>query len=170
MTSDFNEIYSDLIYLELTKTTRAADMECLKFGTHYVENEKGVKSNVGEISLHIQCHWRLTNNNRIIVGSSDLYEPVDETVEYDENFNYSKINSNFRDIEFRKFIKETKPRVKTLNIDSYGGIEIYFENNIKLIAYSFSGSKNGDNEYWRIFDNRNESRKHLISKSTGIEN
>ena len=43
-------------------------MECLKFGIVYRTDKDGKQNNVGEFALHLQCPWRLTNENEIIVG------------------------------------------------------------------------------------------------------
>ena len=78
MTEKINQILLALVGLPLTRTTRAANMECLKFGTLFQTDKNGETYNVGELELHLQCPWRLANDNEIIVGNGDLYEQADE--------------------------------------------------------------------------------------------
>jgi len=48
-------------------------MECLKFGIIYRTDKGGKEYNVGEFALHIQCHWRLTNE---IIVDVNLYNKI----------------------------------------------------------------------------------------------
>lgn len=158
-------ILSGLIGLPLTRTTRAADIECLKFGAIYRTDNDGSVYNIGEFALHLSCPWRLTNDTQILVGSDDLYQQADETADYNEDFDYD-VNANLRDVKLDKLIIENKLIVASVDADGFGGIEIYFGNKIKLTVFPVLSSKS-DNEYWRIIDFRNEKSKHLESCSTG---
>lgn len=168
MTEEINKILLDLIGLPLTRTTRAANMECLKFGTVYRTDKDGKKNNIGEFALHLTCPWRLTNETHIIVGSDDLYQQANETAEYDEDYNYHEFNANLRDIKLDKIISENKLSIVSANADKFGGLEICFNNNIKLTVFPDLTSK-ADNEYWRLIDKRDKKTKHLESWSTGYE-
>ncbi len=152
----------------MTLTTRAGNMECLKFGTALRTDKNGKTYNVGEFALHLQSPWRFTNENEIIVGSNDLYEQADETSEYDENFNWEEFNANLRDVKLAKLITENIISILSANVDKFGGLEINFDNNIKLTVFPDLASK-ADNEYWRLIDFRNEKTNHLESWSTGYE-
>lgn len=168
MTDEINKMLSDLIGLPLTRTTRAANMECLKFGAVYRTDKDGKINNIGEFALHLQCPWRLTNESNIIVGSDDLYQQADETAEYDENYNYHEFNANLRDVKLDQLISKNKLSIISVTADKFGGLEIYFDNNIKLTVFPDLASK-ADNEYWRLIDFRNEKSKHLESWTTGYE-
>ena len=168
MTDKINKILSDLIGLSLTRTTRAANMECLKFGTVYRTDKDGKTNNIGEFALHLTCPWRVTNETQIIVGSADLYQQADETSEYDENYDYHEFNANLRDVKLDKLINENKLSVVSVNADKFGGLEICFDSNIKLTVFPDLTSK-ADNEYWRLIDFRNEKSKHLESWTTGYD-
>lgn len=170
MTEKINQILLALVGLPLTRTTRAANMECLKFGTLYQTDNKGEIYNSGEIGLHLQCPWRLTNEDEMIVGNGDLYEQADETAAYDENFDWEKPNSNLRDVKLGKFITDADNLVKSVVADKFGGLHIIFDNNCVLTAFPDSASKNEYNEYWRILDFRGGGKsKHYVSTSNGFE-
>lgn len=166
MTDNINKILQDIIGLPLTRTTRAGTMECLKFGTLYLQDRDGQTWNYGEFGLHLQCPWRLTNDKEIIVGSNDLYEQADETADFDESFNWEEFNANLRDVKLNKFINDNKQTVKSAIADKFGGLQIVFDSNVVLTVFPVIASK-ADNEYWRLLDNRNETKNHYVSKSTG---
>ena len=143
-------------------------MECLKFGTLYCEDDDGDTWNYGELGLHLQCPWRFTNDNEIIVGSNDLYEQADETAEYDENFNWDDSNANLRDVKLNRFIADRNHIIKSAIADKFGGLEIYFDSNVLLTVFPVITSK-ADHEYWRLLDNRDETKNHYLSTSIGYD-
>jgi hypothetical protein len=170
VTETINQILLALVGLPLTWTSRAANMECLKFGTLFQTDKNGETFNGGELGLHLQCPWRLTDENGIIVGNGDLYEQADETAPDDENFDWEKPNSNLRDVKLRSFISDASNIVKSATADKFGGLQISFENNCVLTAFPNSASKNEYNEYWRLLDFRGEGKsKHYVSTSNGFE-
>jgi hypothetical protein len=168
VTEKINKILQDIIGLPLTRTTRAANMECLKFGTLYLKDREGQTWNYGEFGLHLQCPWRLTNDKEIIVGSNDLYEQADETADYDENFDWEEFKANLRDVKLDKFISDNKHIVKSAIADKFGGLQIVFDSNVVLTVFPVIASK-ADNEYWRLLDNRDETKNHYVSKTTGYD-
>jgi len=161
-----NKILQDLIGLPLTRTTRAANMECLKFGTLLEADKYGKTVNIGNWGLHLQCPWRLTNTKEIIIGSDDLYEQIDENAGYDENFDWDIKGGNLRDVKLKNFISENIMTVKSAIADNFGGLEIVFNDNITLTVFPVVSSKAGY-EYWRLLDNKDLSKNHYISTSTG---
>jgi hypothetical protein len=169
MVEKINTVLQNLIGLPLTRTTRAAGTECLKFGTLYRKNRKGHTYQIGELGLHLQCPWRLSNDIEIIVGSDDVYEPADETAGYDEHFAWDESNANLRDIKLDHFISERKHIVKSAIADKFGGLKIIFDNDIVLTVFPTSTCKAQMSEYWRLLDNRDETKNHYVSQSTGYE-
>ena len=143
-------------------------MECLKFGTFYRTNKDGKEYNVGEFALHLQCPWRVTNENEIIVGNGDLYQKAYETADYDENQYYFEFNANLRDVKLDKLINDKIITIISAKSDKFGGLEICFDNNINLSVFPDIASKAG-NENWRLIDFRNTKSKHLESWTTGYE-
>lgn len=143
-------------------------MECLKFGTVYRTDKDGKANNIGEFALHLQCPWRLTNENEIIVGNGDLYQQADEKAAYDENYDYLKFNANLRDVKLDKLIKDKSIKIISAKADKFGGLKICFDNNIILTVFPDLASK-ADNENWRLIDFRNGESKHLVSWTTGYE-
>ncbi|HLB87418.1 MAG TPA: hypothetical protein VJK29_07175, partial [Terriglobales bacterium] len=44
----------------------------------------GRPSQVGDYALHVQCAWRITRGDEIVVGSGDLYYPAEYQNEHEE--------------------------------------------------------------------------------------
>ncbi len=167
MKEKIESVLHDLIGLQLTKTTRAANMECLKFGEQQVVSTNGELWEVGEFGIHLQCSWRFVDEEKILIGSQDVYEPEDENAEYDEDFDWEA--GNLRDIKMRKLIDTNKLVVETTTADNYGGAEIRFSNKVKLQLFPAYSKIDDYCEYWRLLDNRVESKKHIIVSGTGVE-
>jgi len=163
-----NKVLQEIIGLELTRSTRAANMECLKFGTFFSTSKDENLYNVGEFGLHLQCPWRITNHNEIMVGSHDLYEQIDESAEYDPDFDWDIQQGNLRDVKIGSIIANHKLVVLSITADSYGGLSILFDNQIMLTVFPVISSKS-DNEYWRLLDNRIDSEHQYVSTSEGYQ-
>ncbi len=130
MKSKINERLQQIIGHEFTRTTRAANMECIKFGILYGLDRKGIERQIGEFGLHLQCPWRITKDNILLVGSDDLFKQPDETAEYDENFDWDLQMGNLRDVQMANFLNSGKYIVESVNADDFGGFE--FQENILL--------------------------------------
>jgi len=165
-----NQALKQLIGLEFTRTTRAANMECLKFGILYQKDRKGIERQVGEFGLHLQCPWRFTKGNEIIVGNDDLTEQPDENAEYDENFNWDIQGGNLRDVKLKLFLETGNYKVTSAKADEFGGFELLFTDNIKLTVFPALSSKNQYSEYWRMLDNRNTISNHFVVGTFGAQN
>lgn len=163
-----NFILSQLIGFELTRTNRVGSMECFKFGEFLAHDQKERTFNIGQFDLHVQCSWRLTKGSVILVGDYDVFEQVDETSEYDENFNWDTIGENLRDVKLSELLNFSKYIIISVNADDFGGFEIFFNNNMKLTVFPTLSSKSFYSEYWRLIDNR-ENKNHFVVSPTGIE-
>ena len=153
----------ELIGFKLTQTSRSANMECLKFGLK--TNEKN--QNIGEFGLHIQADWRIINEDKILVGSSDLYEPNSEN-KSELDFDYE--NGNLRDGKLKNIIDSDDLIVSKIFADKIGGLNIRFNNKTELQILPTNSSESEYNEFWRLIDNRKTESKHLVARINGIEN
>jgi len=162
------ECLQQLIGLQLTYTTRAANMECFKFGHLLSTDNNNKQINIGEIALHLQCPWRLTNDIQILVADNDLFEQENPNAEYDEDFEWDKKMGNLRDIKLDKILKIEGLIVVAILTDNFGGFEIAFNDKIKLTAFPNLSSKAEGNEFWRLIDNRTLSKKHFVVTTNGI--
>jgi hypothetical protein len=150
--------------LQLTRTTRAANMECLKFGTHITDDKDYGPLNIGEFGIHLQSPWRITKDKNILVGSYDVYEQADQNAKYDPNYDWDS-NVNLRDKKLNELIETNKLTVEKVEADEFGGFEIVFNENFKLTTFPAISLKE---EYWRLLDNRPTKAKHFVIGGEGI--
>src|ERR1700680_1322679 len=71
-----------LVGKALWKWDRASNMATFEFGRKsQVLGTPGNVKEVGEWALDVQCAWRITRQDEVVVGSRDVYYPA----EYDES-------------------------------------------------------------------------------------
>jgi hypothetical protein len=169
MKSKIEQILKQLVGFEITKTTRSGATECLKFGTKFRNDHKGIERQIGAFALHLQCPWRFTKDNKILVGDNDLFEQTDETGEYNEDFNWDIQGGNLRDVKLMNLLKSRGLVVKSIEVDDFGGFELAFPKNIKLKVFPTLSSKSTYSEYWRLLDNRNNESKHFVVGPLGFD-
>jgi hypothetical protein len=159
---------TQLVGLKLTTTTRAANMECLKFGHLFETDKSGQQIQIGEFALHLQCPWRFTSETKILIGSIDLYEPVDESAEYDEYFDWDKPNGNLRDVKLQELIKTQNLTTLSVVADTFGGFEVLFSNRIKLSVFPAYSKADEYSEYWRLLSNILANKNHFVVNGSGV--
>jgi hypothetical protein len=160
-------------------TFRGADMLCLQFGRviektfRYQKDENGkpLTELAGEYALHIQCFYRLSCGNEIILAKSDLYEPssiILNKPDFDwDSFDYDDIGNNRLDEIIATRLNELEGFiVDTIQVTKFGDIIITFTNGFLLEGYSDDSSK--DSEFWRFFKSGLDE-PHLVINGTGIE-
>ena len=163
MTDQTKNKIQELIGLKLTQTSRSSNMECLKFGIK--TNKKN--QNIGEFGLHIQTDWRIINEDNIIVGSNDLFEPTTEN-QSESDFDYE--TRNLRDEKLEKIIFSDNLIVSKIRTDKFGGLNIQFKNQTELQIIPTNSIESEYNEFWRLIDNRKSESEHIVSRISGIEN
>jgi hypothetical protein len=66
----------------LWRCSRASNLAMFDFGQRRtVRDPRGKEKVVGELALHVQCAWRITEIGRAVVGRHDLYYPADHPPE-----------------------------------------------------------------------------------------
>tara|TARA_B110001452_G_C14939978_1_gene328745 strand:+ start:54 stop:548 length:495 start_codon:yes stop_codon:yes gene_type:complete len=163
MTDQTKNKIQELIGLNLTQTSRSSNMECLKFG--FKTNDKN--QNIGEFGLHIQTDWRIINEEKILIGSNDLFEPDSEN-QSESDFDYE--TGNLRDQKLDKIINSDNLIVSKIRIEKIGGLNIQFKNKTELQIIPTNSSESEYNEFWRLIDNRKPETEHIVSRISGIEN
>ena len=156
-----------LIGLKLSIARLAADMR----GFHFGEIRRVPGGTVGDYALHIQCPWRLEDENGIITGRSDLWEPAEITPDIDwDTWRYDK-NENLQDKliaallggydpETRSFVNNGDLLVvEGIHTDNYGGVTISLSGGYRLVIFP-AGSQSED---WRLLGPDNESHHFVIS-------
>jgi hypothetical protein len=150
-----HEHLSPLLGLKLSASSRAADMRMFDFG----ELKSIDRRVVGEFALHVQCPWRIESIERIITGRHDLFEPADETEDFDwESWNWMDANETLQDKIVRDFLEKNEPIVQNITADCHGGVTLSLSGGYNLLI--FPAGSNGED--WRIFK-PNEARHFVVS-------
>jgi hypothetical protein len=165
MKEKINRTLEQLIGLELTRTTRAANMECLKFGQQLINDKVHGLLNIGQFGIHLQCPWRITKGQEILIGSFDLYDQADQNAKYDPDFNWDRPDANLRDKKLNELIRDNRLTVEKIVTDDFGGFEITFTANVKLMTFPANSL---EYEYWRLLDNRPKLENHFVVSGEGI--
>jgi len=152
-------ILNSLVGLEFSGSSRTANMECFKFGELTNEGNKIF----GKFALHIQCPWRITNSEEIIVASDDLFEQPENLTEYIPEFDWDKPNGNYRDQKLKEFFENNSNKVLKTELNLYGDLNITFEKEIKLTLFPSLSKKSDYSEYWRIFESSKDSNHYVFS-------
>lgn len=160
MKEDIYKELKKLRRLRLTRSTRTSTVECLKFGFKEVIDKDGSLINIGTYGIHLNCHWRFVDKSKILVGSQDLYEPIQSIHVAPQEFNWDEPNANVRDITLQELINFNHLVVADIETDAYGGFYIAFGNDVKLEVFPSLSKKDKHAEYWRFLDN--EKKKHFV--------
>lgn len=153
-----NTYLQHLVNFSLSGTSRAADMECLKF-TGKRSGDK--KEQLPGFALHLQCIWRITSDQTLLVGSLDLYEPADDN-KFDDGFDWDKPGSNLRDRRLTNMLSCHKLVVQSVDADNFGGFTIRFKNGFTFSTFITASRQDNFSEYWRLIDNRGDRPKHFV--------
>jgi hypothetical protein len=128
---------------------RAADLEWFSFGQRRtVKGPRGTKE-VGEYALHIQCAWRITHGDQVVVGSHDLYYPSEERDTPVNEFDWDVQGANLRDRRIAElFQNETRQfLVREVEVGKSGTFSIIFDDEYVMDVFP-DNSRNG--EHWRM--------------------
>lgn len=155
--------------LKLQYAGRSSDLFWLGFGEIVQISRRGRTVETAECALHIQCSWRITLYNKIVVASRDIYTPNSEWDSLNDDFNWDIQGNNKFDECIKSFTKDSGQLiVERIETDDVGGIEVYLSKGYKLEAFPDSSGDDDDSEHWRFF-NRKENSPHFVVSGKGIE-
>jgi hypothetical protein len=153
----------------LWRCLRAADMATFDFGQRRkVLGFRGNEKEFGELALHVQCAWRVTRADRIVVGSRDLYYPADyrEDEAVPSEFDWDR-DPNRRDklltLLFENGAKEFV--VERVAVGAAGSLHIELSENLALDIFP---NDSLSDEHWRLF-NPGTHGEHFVVTGSGIE-
>ena len=128
---------------------------------------RGQTKEVGEYSLHVQCSWRITRGDEVVVGNRDLYYPPQEADEVPENFNWEAIGSNRRDKRIAAlFQNETRQYlVRFIEVGEAGSFRILLDNDYAIEVFPDDSLSD---EHWRIFRPHMEE-PHFVVTGKGLK-
>lgn len=159
-----------LIEQELWACTRAADLASFQFGQRRnVKDSRGNSREVGEYALHIQCPWRITRDDSVVVGSGDLFYPVDpENQEPRPDFDWQPIGGNRRDYLLKILFQDgaRKLVVRDVEAGDGGSLRIELQDGYFLEVLP---NLSTDDEQWRLFRPYRENEPHFVVTGRGTQ-
>jgi hypothetical protein len=160
------EVIDPLTGKALWACTRAADLACFQFGERRaVTDVRGRKVNVGEYALHVQCAWRITRQDQVLVGNADLYYPPDLTSEeIPTDFEWDR-GQNRRDELLRRLFDDGKRQyiVQSVHVGNAGAFFLSLEDAMSLDVVPNSSLLA---EHWRLFRPRSDE-PHFVFGGKG---
>ena len=147
---------------------RAANMAWIALGEEVevvsVRLNKILKKN--EFAIHLQCPWRIEDiqQKKIILASSDIYQPKDED-ENIEDFNWDIQGNNLFDQKSNLFIKGNNSLIiSDFRLMDYNDLFILISD--RYLLRTFIDNSLGE-ESWRILDN--VDKKHYVCTEGHVE-
>ncbi|MBK0009912.1 hypothetical protein IAE23_25930 [Bacillus sp. S35] len=160
-----------LIGLNLRYAGRASNLFWLGFGELISVTRRGKTEELAEYALDIQCSWRITKDNKILVGSRDFYSPRTGWNEENDDFDWDVQGNNRFDERIESFIENTKEHVAVERVepDEVGGLKIFLSQGYLLEVFPDTSEDDEYSEFWRFF-NRRKNSPHFVVTGNGIEN
>ncbi len=156
-----------IVGLSLISAGRACDLIWFVFGgmVKREDERRGSFQEAAEYSLHVQCAWRLTDPEKIIVGSADRFIP-NSANNYSDNFDWDVQGENRCDEQLKALFSgfEDGFIVKDVSADRFGGLKIHLAESLLLEVFTDNST---DDEAWRYFRSGWDF-PHLVVTGTGI--
>lgn len=142
--------FSNLVGLKLVKINRVINMVTLNFEDDLYEKE---------LSVHIQCPCRFIMENKIYIGSGDMYIPSSKYNSNYTDFEWDKAGNNLFDENASYFVNKVAPIIaQKIEINSFGDVKIQFTEEIYLEIFV---NNSNNEEQWRFFTKSSNSA-HII--------
>lgn len=165
--TQIEEATAVLVGKMLWRCHRAADLAAFTFGERWtVADRNGKMREVGEFALHVQCAWRLAQNDRTLAGSAEACHPpaVQDTGRIG-NFDWNA--GATRQDELLPGIPNHGKRefaVETVAVGDGGSLHFSLSEDLWLVVEP-DGSSSG--EHWRFFGYN--TGPHLVMTGRGLE-
>ncbi|MED1205954.1 hypothetical protein [Heyndrickxia acidicola] len=158
-----------LMDLKLQYAGRASNLFWLGFGDMILVNRRGRTEETAEYALHIQCSWRITSDNKIVVASRDFYSPRSDWKGNEGDFEWDIEGENRFDERIKTFLKaKGNLIVQQVEPDMFGGFKLILSNGYMLEIFPDSSEEDEQSEHWRFF-NRKGNVPHLVVSGKGID-
>lgn len=142
-----------LIGKKFNRIYRAADMLGLTLGENIKVIIRGTERIRAEFVFHVQTQWRFVKENKILLASGDIYEPFDENVPDDwdyDLFGRAKEESSIFDVLTSTMNEFLRERVVTdCYVSDFGDLHITFSDGTYFETFNPTSRKR---EIWRLID------------------
>jgi len=164
-------VLRQLVGLPLWSIGRAADLVWFAFGNERrnVTQRDGTQKIVSDYSLHLQCAWRIRQNDAILVASSDRFYPAGPNPYADlPEFDWDTQGANQLDERVSKLVEEyssSLPVVENAVADMTGSFRLTLSHHLFLEAFPENSIIR---EYWRLFRPYSQE-EHFVFTKQGLE-
>jgi hypothetical protein len=144
---------------------RAADLASFQIGEkRKVTGHRGESKTVGHSALHIQCPWRITQGERLVVASGDLYYPPDGSAA-GPDFDWEPLGANRRDVILDRLFGASELLViQDFKLGPAGLLRIMLTDSVCLEVFPDASV---DREHWRLFEPYTD-RPHIVATGGSI--
>lgn len=153
-----------LIGLRLTIARHAGNVRLFHFGE--LSNSP---DSCGQYALHLECPWRIEQNDRILTGLYDWYIPATPDAVVDDSWDPADggslqeavLRNLMRDLsgQSRSIINRSEPlAVRDVMADDFGGFSLDLSSGVRLTVFP-SGSRG---EQWRFFQPEADTEHFVV--------
>ena len=154
--------------LQVRYIGRSGNMGWIGFGQDVsLAGPKNSVRVVAKYAIHIQCAFRVLTKDSVLFGSSDMYEPADNTIPYSD-FDWDVLGANYYDVCAQRLSTEfgdNKVIVTRIEVTTYGDVSIMLSNNMVIEVFIDNGT---NSESFRFFEPGNKD-SHVVVTGHGIE-
>lgn len=169
MRAQIEGVLKKLQDLPMLESGRNVDLQSFQFGPiRKVSDRHGEIRMVGTYALHVQCAWRITCGNEIVVASRDRFYPAGDSYQEVENFEWDKPGANRCDERISKMFQNRSGSpfiVKNIISDDFGGFSLSFDSEYTLTVFPDDSL---EGEFWRFFEPFS-NQEHFIITGKGIQ-
>lgn len=163
MRAEIERELARLVGYAVQRVTRVADL--VRF--HLADRSSGG----GLLALHVACPWRLTDGERLLVGSGDLLTPADAEADL-ETFDWDEPGSNWLDVRLAELWEgfgDAPPVVAAVSADRFGGVRLTLDAG-RLLEIFPNSTPTGhvSTEFWRLVPDEGAATSFAIG-TFGIE-
>ena len=138
-----NIVINGIKNMYILKYGRTCDLIYLGFADEPFDNSEN-----RIVALHIQCGFRIIQENRLIVCNEEMYVPRDGASQEEmDSFKWDEPNARY-DEEMKRFMEGHKRKVMQAEIYEWGDIILKCDDGTKI--YIYITSTDDDNEQWRF--------------------
>ncbi len=110
----------------------------------------------GSFGLNIQCPWRILKHGKLILGSNDIFMPINDG--FESEFDWSEIGGSVFDDRVEKIIRDLLPlKVILVCVDEIGDLKIAFE---KEVIFEVMPNSSVKVEFWRFINYK--TNEHVV--------
>ena len=143
----------------------------LQFGARtHAPTKRSPQRVVGDFALHLQCPWRVSASDAVVVASGDMFHPAADRDE--REFDPGRPGDAVADTELRRWIDahaNAPLEVMSVDVDCVGGFALELaRSNVVEVFPDVSAAVRPGVELWRLL-RPGRDLAHVVLLSSGIE-